>query len=488
MSRILAEIASEHVSAQTAEIANLTASSFFVKTNAALAYGDRVEIKLLDASFPGEVAFVTDSGEPGAVVVFDAPPSVIGAIAQLRSDADVVGRHRPAVAPDKVERTDPTIRPPELTADVQQIVLNRPPLLALSTDDLFPGGLDKVLEEVQSRAGDTLDAPTLPPSAAIVVDSDPTTPGPVLTAADALALAEQEIATINAAGGRDLPPPPRSASAKPAAALRAPPPPKPSKLTPPKLAAPPSSAPKPSPGSSESMPPLEGPITPREPTLVIEEPIASPEPARAAAGEAVQGEEAGKGGGSSEHAPTTPSEDVPLFRLQTTDFMLAPEPPTARSEPTASSPAALAAASALARVASGVGPPRTLVTSGAGPQGRARSATGLPALSVKPAKLPATKPPEPEPELPEIDTDGVTLRFASVNQYQKQHKANIAHGGIIARSAPIAVGTQKFIGLEIPGQERYTLSARVTFIGEGTVGFSIDSFQVHRDKLKTLGS
>jgi hypothetical protein len=102
-------------------------------------------------------------------------------------------------------------------------------------------------------------------------------------------------------------------------------------------------------------------------------------------------------------------------------------------------------------------------------------------------RVPFAQPaPVGSPELPLLEADGVTLRFQSITQYKTQHRANIAHGGIIVRSGPIPIGTQKFIGIQIPGKDRYTVSARVTFIGDGTVGFVIDSFPIHRAQLKAF--
>jgi hypothetical protein len=138
------------------------------------------------------------------------------------------------------------------------------------------------------------------------------------------------------------------------------------------------------------------------------------------------------------------------------------------------------------------------------PKPRAPSSTGLPAakpraissVTAPPRATSAASRPAPvvidaaptaaDNELPQLENDGVTLRFASLNQYRVQHKANIAHGGIIVRSAPLAIGTQKFLVLLIPGRERYTVSARVTFIGDGTIGFVIDSFPMHKTQLKSL--
>lgn len=89
-------------------------------------------------------------------------------------------------------------------------------------------------------------------------------------------------------------------------------------------------------------------------------------------------------------------------------------------------------------------------------------------------------------DLPALEPDGVTLRFQSKGQYREQHRTNIQHGGIIAQAAAIALGTQRFISIEIPGHDRYTVSARVTFIGDGSVGFVIDSFAMHRAQLRAF--
>jgi hypothetical protein len=128
---------------------------------------------------------------------------------------------------------------------------------------------------------------------------------------------------------------------------------------------------------------------------------------------------------------------------------------------------------------------------------RTSSTAGLPAPTPRQSSVssapppqqqqPAAAPPAALPgDLPVLEPDGVTLRFGSADQYRTQHKANIQHGGIIVRASPLAIGTQKFLGIEVPGRERYTVSARVTFIGEGTVGFVIDSFAIHKAQLKSF--
>lgn len=68
-----------------------------------------------------------------------------------------------------------------------------------------------------------------------------------------------------------------------------------------------------------------------------------------------------------------------------------------------------------------------------------------------------------------------------------QFKSNIMHGGIIARSSPLGVGTFHVIKLAIPGvMEMLELRARVGFVGDGTVGFMIDSFPVEKPRLESL--
>lgn len=86
--------------------------------------------------------------------------------------------------------------------------------------------------------------------------------------------------------------------------------------------------------------------------------------------------------------------------------------------------------------------------------------------------------------LPALADDGVTIAFSSPLQYRTQYEANIAYGGIIVRGQPLPIGMQKFLAIQIPGRARYTVGARVTFIGDGTIGFMIDSFPIHRTALK----
>lgn len=90
------------------------------------------------------------------------------------------------------------------------------------------------------------------------------------------------------------------------------------------------------------------------------------------------------------------------------------------------------------------------------------------------------------PGLPELGPDGL-LRFGAAGDFALQFKSNIMHGGIIARSSPLGVGTFHVIKLAIPGvMEMLELRARVGFVGDGTVGFMIDSFPVEKPRLESL--
>jgi hypothetical protein len=88
-------------------------------------------------------------------------------------------------------------------------------------------------------------------------------------------------------------------------------------------------------------------------------------------------------------------------------------------------------------------------------------------------------------EIPILDS-GVNVRFASHEQFRSQHASNISHGGIIVRADPLPIGTQRFLALHIPGRDKYTVSARVTFAGNGTLGFAIDSFHTHKEPLRVF--
>ena len=93
----------------------------------------------------------------------------------------------------------------------------------------------------------------------------------------------------------------------------------------------------------------------------------------------------------------------------------------------------------------------------------------------------------PEPDdtgiemiLPELEDDG-TLKFASAADYKAQYNSDIVKGGLIARSLPLPLGTPRMVRVVVPGSsEPIAVSARVGFVGSGTVGLMIDSFAKHK--------
>lgn len=123
----------------------------------------------------------------------------------------------------------------------------------------------------------------------------------------------------------------------------------------------------------------------------------------------------------------------------------------------------------------------------------------LPGSTVERAEAPsarATEPPAPaakaatgtggEGSLPELAADG-TLRFASASAYQAQFAANLVHGGVVARSGPLPIGSHKMLRFEVPGVSvDVQVSARVGFVGQGTVGFMIDTFPLQKPRLESL--
>jgi len=92
----------------------------------------------------------------------------------------------------------------------------------------------------------------------------------------------------------------------------------------------------------------------------------------------------------------------------------------------------------------------------------------------------------PQPELPLLERDGCTVRFTSIDNYREQFETHLTHGGLVVAAEPMPVGTQRMLLLAVPGARAYTVSARVVFNQPGVVGFMLDSFGLHRDKLKSL--
>ena len=96
------------------------------------------------------------------------------------------------------------------------------------------------------------------------------------------------------------------------------------------------------------------------------------------------------------------------------------------------------------------------------------------------------EPPAEDEGLPTLDGDGYTVRFASASAYRRQFTSHITHGGLVARAAPLPIGTQRMLSLVVPGVGTYTVSARVIFNSTGKLGFMLDSFSVHRNRLAAM--
>jgi hypothetical protein len=437
-----------------ADIANLTPRSFFLKTKASLEFREIIDVTLFDITFSGEVVYVATAEPWGALVVFTAPEVVLDVIQVKSSEIEIIARPDPAFN----DRTEPQ---------------------ELMSADLTPGAV------------------FVEPPTAIVEITDEASPSPP----------EVRIPAPRAASAPSAPELQSAASALARAA----------------------SSPIPL-GRNTSQRPA--PRAPSRPT--------APQPAKV--GDAAPPVDPSRSG----PVPALSSSPVPAKVSSSSGTISAVNRPS--SAPTARNPSAPAPPSSPPRQSSGGLPAMSRTSSGAPPAPRASSSAPAPSPQKRPsssASIPVgqrpqsmppkaeSKPPAASPtapfdgtsptsqlereswaifdgdanptnpdagaeiraeaslesngaELPLLESDGVTLRFSSIHQYKAQHKANIAHGGIIARSGPIPIGTQKFIGILIPGKDRYTVSARVTFIGAGTVGFGIDSFPIHRAQLKAF--
>jgi Tfp pilus assembly protein PilZ len=403
----------------SAEVANLTEGSVFIKTTEPLSFGEHVELTLFEVTVPATVAFVSD--EPrGVVLSFGEPPEVMyDALAKNAEDIDVL-------LPSYVDRRDPW---------------------ADGTDPQTEPGLSAI--DIND-GHDTTDAPqAFDASDPSVTQEDPhgRDEDPATIAVSAIQ-DEPEIDISEPA-----PEPPLELEAMHLDIL-------PPEDELPLIIEPPRQVLIPDPPRIAPVPPMHTPVS--NAALAL---------ARASSGARLR--QVGPPG--SPPMSTVPKSPTPA-NLQALGAMLE------EMEKDLSLPASLASAQPIS------------VQQTSGPQIRSRTpsvvASGLPAPSPRVASavhMPPPRPaPAPAPDLPHLEGDGVTLRFASAEQYKSQYKANVAHGGIIVRATPLPIGTQKFLGIEIPGRERYTVSARVTFIGEGTVGFVIDSFPIHKAQLRNF--
>lgn len=420
----------------SAEIANLTEGSVFLKTTEPLSFGEHVELMLFEVSVPATVAFVSD--EPrGAVLSFGEPPEVIfDVLAKHAADIEVL-------MPVYNDRQDPWAD----GTDPQ----TEPGLSALELDEASMGASDPDVtqEDPHKDADDDREPATIAVSAlGDLPDIDISEPAPEapleLEAMHLDILPPEDDIPIEVAA---------PAPADPARMVLIPDPPKELSRDLPRVA---------------PSPPMNTPVS--NAALAL---------ARASSGARLRN----VGPPGSPPKAQIAKSPTPA-NLEALGAMLE------EMEKDLSIPAPLASAQPIS------------VQQTSGPQARSRTpsvvaSSGLPAPSPPRVSSavhvpPANGAPPPRsnstlaPDLPQLESDGVTLRFFSADQYKAQYRANVAHGGIIVRATPLPIGTQKFLGIEIPGRDRYTVSARVTFIGEGTVGFVIDSFPIHKAQLKNF--
>jgi hypothetical protein len=81
------------------------------------------------------------------------------------------------------------------------------------------------------------------------------------------------------------------------------------------------------------------------------------------------------------------------------------------------------------------------------------------------------------------------VQFARAADFAAEFRSNLQHGGIIARSTPLSIGSMHALRLVVPGvRDVIQIRARVGFLGEGTVGFMIDSFPLERPRIEAAVS
>lgn len=104
----------------------------------------------------------------------------------------------------------------------------------------------------------------------------------------------------------------------------------------------------------------------------------------------------------------------------------------------------------------------------------------------EPSALEVEGDPVPTTDLPSLERDGFTVNFESVEAYKAQFEHSLKHGGLVVSADALAIGTQRMLALKVPGADVYTVSARVVFYETGKLGFMLDSFALHRNRLQGL--
>lgn len=509
-----------------ATLANLTRASVFVHCATPLPFRAQVTVAFEDIELRGEVGFV--SREPaGVVVAFEVP-------ALYRITLGALIEHAPTLPESPwAEHTQPT--PAD---DPEPVTLGH---VAVGLLEAAPVELAEELEvgELDAEATSPWEPP--PPARAPVVvplvsdlgdlalaaPSPPTGRGPVITPAMKSRLPESTAPVIARGMVADLgapstlPPPaldpallteasplplPLAEPAQPlppppalrAGGLPVPTPPRGVVLEPVEAPAPRTSVhlpasrgPIPRSGST-ALPPLPGVARgvppPRAATSSGRAPASSlPAPGPMAGGLPAALVPPAISGSSTTGVPTPASGIVLASGLPAVGAGIATAPQRvaparaasvgARPEPRPSAvapPSAPVAASAPARVPAS--PPASAPTPAAAPSPAV--APRAPSVAAAPGSAPAST-------LPTL-VEGV-VQFARAADFAAEFRTNLQHGGIIARSTPLSIGSMHALRLVVPGvREALQLRARVGFLGEGTVGFMIDSFPLERPRIEAV--
>ena len=87
--------------------------------------------------------------------------------------------------------------------------------------------------------------------------------------------------------------------------------------------------------------------------------------------------------------------------------------------------------------------------------------------------------------LPVLGADGSSVQFPSAASFLEQYDTHISRGGLVVVSAPLTIGAQHTLRFSVPGlSEVVEVGSQVGFVGDGTVGFMIESFAVNKPKLE----
>lgn len=525
-----------------ATIANLTRASVFVQCDAVLPFRAAVTVAFEDIELRGEVGFV--SREPaGVVVAFEVPALYRITLGALIENVPVLSES------PWVEHTQPTPddepEPVTLGHVAQSLVAAAPAELAeeLDVGDLdaeatspwepTPAARSPVVMPLVSDLGDlaaparaaratsvALPAQVLAPPAqrasaaltrGIVADlgAPSTLPPPALDPSlllEASPLPPAVSAPMAPRVGALPPPPPR------AAALPVPTPPRGTALEPVETAAPRTSVhlpasrgPIPRSGST-ALPPLPGVARgvppPRAATSSGRAPAAGlpsaapPASTLSASGPSAAGLPAGLVAPTLS-GPSTTGVPTPASGIVLASGLPAPSAGVTTAPQRLAGPRA-ASVSARAEPArpSTVAPAPSPGVHAPVPAASTAAHSSAPARTAQPSAPAAPAPPAPRAPSVAAPAAGSTpstlptlaegiVQFARAADFAAEFRANLQHGGIIARSTPLSIGSMHALRLVVPGvRETIQLRARVGFLGEGTVGFMIDSFPLERPRIE----